>query len=345
MQSAHPARMIGTLKSITAKVFQSFVSNVKLCSVILCVVMLMSATEIAGADDSQLFQFWRKVFSRPNADPNKTEAARLGRNLFSDPRLSGDGKRSCASCHNSALAFTDGRSRALARDGDDLARNTPTLLGIGYATVFNWDGSAESLERQALRPLLSPKELAADFADIIARLSHDDVMPESFAKAFPDRPVIDRENILASLAAYERTLVPPMTAFDKWVSGKADALTPLEQSGFRLFVGRAGCVACHVGWRFTDDDFHDIGLKIDAPPPDRDTAARKGLFAFKTPTLRAVTKTAPYMHDGRFNSLADVVDHYDSEVIDRRGLAGNMTRRLHLTAKEKAGLIAFLKTL
>ncbi len=237
--------------------------------------------------------------------------------------------------------------RALGRDSKPLARNTPTLYNLRWATLFNWDGRADSLEAQALGPILATNELAGDMANIVERVSGDAGMMQVYAKAFPDHRAPGSDGLLAALSAYTRTLVSPATRFDDWISGKAEAFTEIERMGFDIFTGKGGCVACHVGWRFTDDKLHDIGLAV-----DQGVAAQAGvepgapgIFAFKTPTLRALSKTAPYMHDGRFVSLADVVEHYAGQVEVRRGLAPNLAHRPDLTAGEKAKLIAFLKTL
>src|SRR5262249_199752 len=146
-------------------------------------------------------------------------------------------------------------------------------------------------------------------------------------------------------AAYVRSLVSPPTRFDAWIEGDAGALRGAEIRGFRLFTGKAGCVLCHAGWRFTDDRFHDIGLRGKDPGRSVVPGGTPGLRAFKPPSLRELAHTAPYMHDGSLPTLAAVVAHYAGGFVARPGLAPNINRTLRLSAQEKADLVAFLLTL
>jgi cytochrome c peroxidase len=170
-------------------------------------------------------------------------------------------------------------------------------------------------------------------------------MAARFAAAFPENPRVTEANIRAALASFERTLVSPKTRFDRWVEGDEAALDPEERAGFALFVGKAGCVACHKGWRFTDEAFHDIGL----PGPDlgRGEALKLAAadHAFKTPSLRERVWTAPYMHDGSLATLEAVVAHYAGRVIERPALSADLKRRLDLSPEERGQLVAFLATL
>ncbi len=319
-------------------------------------IFVFSATHVLAADStvgtaSSLFDFWRNIFARPGDDEIShvvtTPPARLalGRQLFADTRLSGKNDRACTSCHAPEKAFTDGLIRALGADEKPLPRNTPTLFNIAWGKSFNWDGSAPSLPDQARGPILHPNELGGSFNDIIDKLSADAQIRSRFAAAFPDDPVVSENNILAALEAYERTIISPPTRFDRWIDGDGDALMEAERAGFGLFVGKAGCVACHVGWRFTDERFHDIGLKSDKRDIDGSIAGKKGVMAFKTPTLRALTRTGPYMHDGSLATIGDVLDHYTNKIEERKGVSELLPRKLDLSRKEKDDLIAFLRTL
>lgn len=279
--------------------------------------------------------------------PGSAEAARiaLGQDLFHDTRLSGDGTRACASCHQPVLGFSDGRARGLGRDGGALQRNTPSLFNVKWGQRFFWDGRAASLEEQARGPLLAANEMAGDFVVMAARLAADPGMPRRFAEAFPAAPEISETNILASLAAYERTLDAPKSRFDDWVGGNDGALSAEEKTGFGLFVGRAGCVSCHGGWRFTDDIFHDIGLAGADPGRGAIAGGVPGIAQFKTPSLRELLKTAPYMHDGSLATLEAVVSHYNKDRIERATLDANIVRDMGLSAEERAALVAFLRSL
>lgn len=294
---------------------------------------------------------WRAIFARPSPPPvppdGSADAERiaLGHDLFRDARLSGDGARSCASCHDPARGYNDGRPKAAGLGGVMLARNAPALFNLAWGKQYFWDGRAPSLEAQARFPLLAPDELASDFAVMVTRLTRDPAMRERFMRAFPERAEISERTILASIASYERTLVSPPTRFDRWIAGDDAALTEKEGQGFSLFVGKAGCVACHGGWRFTDDNFHDIGLPGADPGRGAVEGGVPGLAAFKTPSLRELAYTAPYMHDGSLRDLRAVVDHYAGDLVVRPSLDTNVVRDLTLTEDEKSALISFLGTL
>jgi cytochrome c peroxidase len=305
--------------------------------------------EPAAAPD--LTAYWRDFFKRPAtipapADNPQTPAKiALGKRLFDNPLLSGDGNRACTSCHVPALAYSDGATRAAALDGQSLPRNTPSLYNLAWAELLTWDGHAHSLEDQAGRVIENPREMAGDWNAILDRIRKQPELHVAFHEAFAERPGLTPATVTKALAAYVRTLVSPETRFDRWVTGDDTALTAQELQGFRHFVGKAGCVGCHGGWRFTDDHFHDIGLKSDDPGRGAVPGGVPGLAAFKTPTLRELTRSAPYMHDGSLATLEAVVDHYAGDLVERPSLSASIVRNLHLEADEKAALVAFLKTL
>jgi cytochrome c peroxidase len=306
----------------------------------------------ALAEDTAVATVWRQMFKRPDApspspleNPTTPEKVALGARLFADARLSGAGERACVSCHRPERAFTDGRRRALALSGAPLQRNTPSLWNLAWGKHFFWDGRAPSLETQVGMPIAEPREMGGDWPTILRGLEGDDAVVQQFRTAFPEEPAVSPDAILKALAAYVRSLVSPPTRFDAWIDGDPQALRPAEVRGFGLFVGKAGCVLCHVGWRFTDDRFHDIGL----PSPDDGRGAvlggTPGLRAFKTPGLRELAHTAPYMHDGSLATLPAVVKHYTGGFVARPSLATHINRKLRLSAQEKADLVAFLRTL
>lgn len=311
-----------------------------------------AVAQAAFAQAPDLMPVWRQLFAQPATPPPSLAASpaaeariALGRDLFRDPRLSGDGDRACATCHQPRRAFTDGRARAAAKDGSALLRNTPALYNLAWGKAFYWDGRAPTLEAQAALPIEHPREMAGDWPTIVSRLAADATLARRFDSAFSERPAIRRDTILLALAAYERSLVSPPTRFDRWIAGEAGALTDEEIAGFRLFTGRAGCVGCHSGWRFTDDRFHDIGLPSRDPGRGGIPGGRAGLAAFKTPSLREIRWTAPYMHDGSKADLDAVLDHYAGGAVVRPGLSTNMVRGLTLSRGERRRLLAFLATL
>jgi cytochrome c peroxidase len=318
---------------------------------LLCVAAGLAAPGGAQAPDAGAS--WRVVFRRPDGpppapadNPITTDRVALGAGLFTDPRLSGNGQRSCASCHRSELAFTDGRKRAQGLSGGPLRRNTPSLWNLAWSTHYFWDGRASSLEAQVRGPIEEAAEMGGDWPTILTRLGGDADLVRRFQAAFGGEAAISEESVVKALAAYVRSLVSPPTRFDAWIEGEAGALTAAEVRGFRLFTGKGACMLCHAGWRFTDDRFHDIGLRgVGDPGRGAVPGGTPGLGAFKTPSLRELAFTAPYMHDGSLPTLSAVVAHYAGRFVPRPGLAPTMNRTLRLSLRERADLVAFLRTL
>jgi len=314
------------------------------------ILLLLAPLAVPAAAEPAAMTFWRAFFARPLAapappgDPVTAEKIALGGRLFNDPRLSGGGERTCASCHQANRSFADGLPRARALTGEPLPRNTPSLWNVAWSPVLHWDGIVTSLETQARRPIEHPRELAGSWPAIVASLERDTGIAALFARAFPESPLVSMDTITRALAAFERSLVSPPTRFDRWVAG-GGALAADEIAGFELFTGKAGCVGCHAGWRFTDDAFHDTGLPGGDPGQGAVPGGVPGLAAFKTPSLREAKWSAPYMHDGSLATLQAAVDHYTDGIAARPGLSSKLTRPLVLSAEEKARLVAFLGAL
>jgi cytochrome c peroxidase len=314
--------------------------------------LLLAGTPAASPQDaSRVETAWRALFKRaseppaPADNPITPAKVALGARLFSDPRLSGDGRRSCASCHRPELAFSDGRRRAQGLNGQALNRNTPALWNLAWSSAYFWDGRAPTLEAQVVLPIVAADEMGGDWSKILPRLNDDGTLAPAFGSAFPAETAITEASVAKALAAYVRSLISPPTRFDAWIEGDSHALKANEVRGFRLFTGKAGCVLCHVGWRFTDDRFHDIGLAGRDMGRSLVAGGTPGLPAFKTPSLRELAHTAPYMHDGSLATLAAVLKHYAGGLRRRPSLAPSLPRRLRLTPNERADLIAFLGTL
>ena len=315
-------------------------------------IAIHSATVQAGAvtpadDLAALKASFRRPASVPfPADNPFSEAKRvLGEALFRDPRLSIDGSLACASCHQPGKGFADGKPQGRGVPGRALKRHTPSLWNLAWASAVFWDGRARNLEEQVAGPIESPDEMAQPLASVVARLTADPAMVRAFTQAFPESPQVNGANLAKAIATYERTFVSPETRFDRWIAGDAHALTPREVAGFTLFTGKAGCVKCHSGFAFTDYAFYDIGL----PGEDRGRGAVLRLapaeHAFKTPGLREIARSAPYMHDGSLATLEDVLRHYAGGVLDRPTLSKDLPYGLRLSEAERADLIAFLGTL
>lgn len=281
----------------------------------------------------------------PAANPLTKERIELGRRLFAEKRLSADTTIACATCHDPALAFTDGAALGKGIAKVPLDRHTPSLWNLAWSRTLFWDGRASSLEEQARVPIENPKEMGQPLARGVDRLANDASYQADFAKAFPEAPGVSETNLLKALAAFERTFVSPPTKFDDWLLGADDALNESEVKGFLLFNGKAKCSSCHSGWNFTDYAYHDIGL----PGTDLGRGPVSGLakvnHAFKTPSLRELVWTAPYMHDGSLASLEDVLHHYASGGIARASRSPDMPNVVDLDEEERNDLMAFLETL
>lgn len=267
----------------------------------------------------------------PEDNPVTAENVVLGRRLFSDSRLSRDGTVSCASCHDPQLAFSDGRPVAVGVFRRIGSRNAPAIINRGYGRAFFWDGRASTLEEQVLTPIQDPNEMDMTLPEVSARVG------------------LPSDEIARGLASYVRSILSGASAFDRFVNGDRAALSMEEQAGLHVFRSKGNCTACHVGPTFSDERFHNTGIAW-----REGTLLDGGRFAvsgrgedrgaFKTPTLREVSRSAPYMHDGSLATLQEVVDYYDrggnpNPALDRE------LRPLRLSPDEKRALVAFLGSL
>jgi cytochrome c peroxidase len=320
---------------------------IALAALLICLVMAVG--EISAADDGHnaALADYRRPSTTPFPDDDRYSKAKaeLGRTLFFDPILSGSGSRSCASCHQPGLSWGDGLPRAIGEGQKPLSLRAPTLLNIAWIPVLGWDGKFPNLEAVTFAPLTSPTNMNGNEAKLIAALSVIPGYRTAFANAFPDGAV-SRPHIEQAIATFERTIVSPPAPFDRWVAGDEQAVSAAAKRGFAIFNGKGRCAECHSGWNFTDGAFYDIG---DAKDDDIGRGrifptSQKLQHAFKTPSLRDVAHRAPYMHDGSVATLADVIDLYDRGGVDRPSRS-ELIGPLHLSAEEKADLIAFLHTL
>ena len=284
------------------------------------------------------------------ADNRSTpERIELGKALFFDPRLSGNGTLSCGTCHNPALGWSDGLKTGVGINGTVLGRATPTVVNTAYNTQFMWDGRKKSLEDQALGPMKTPEEMKTDMGAAIALLGKIPGYQTMFAKAYPGEP-ISEETVAKAIAAFERTVVSRDSRFDRWVQGDRYAINAQEWRGYQVFKdpAKGNCATCHSGPNFTDNGYHNIGISHAPGAEDvgrykiRSVAVLKG--AFKTPTLRDIELTAPYFHNGSATTLAEVVDHYARGGDDRSNVSKDV-RKLTLSEQDKADLVAFMKSL
>ena len=289
---------------------------------------------------------FRRPQQIPDAPDNRLTPARvdLGKALFFDPRLSRSGMLSCASCHNPSLGWSDGMSRAVGDSMKTLARRTPTILDLAWASALFWDGRAETLEEQALGPIAATGEMNLPLDSLRARIASIRGYQALFDAAYRGEGVTPK-TIARAIASFERTVVSERAPFDRWVAGDRRAISSEASAGFALFAGKANCAKCHSGWRFTDDSFHDIGV------PGADSGRVKIIeipateFAFKTPTLRGVASRPPYMHNGSEATLESVVELYDRGGRVHRSSLSPEIKPLGLSATEKHAIVAFLRTL
>jgi cytochrome c peroxidase len=314
-----------------------------IAALLFCVLATIPAAPAVAETGVPVDQL-KRLFKRPSPPPIglDVEHVALGERLFGEKMLSRDRTMSCASCHIPKLGFTDGRRTARGSDGKDLPRNTPALWNLSGARSFYWDGRAATLEAQIVDAIGREGEMAGTIDDGVRRLSGDPVYVAAFRRAFPGAG-LSADNLVRAIAAYERSLASPDTRFDRWVAGDPGALGKRELAGLRIFTGKGRCLACHGGWRFTDDLFHDVGL----PSADTGRSAIGGGTGrdFKTPSLREAARTAPYMHDGSLKSLDDVVAHYAGKLQRRGSLAPELKRGIALSRAERRDLVAFLTTL
>ena len=294
---------------------------------------------------------WREAYRRPadipfpDDNPYSEAKAELGRMLFFDPILSGSRSRSCASCHNPGLSWSDGLPRAVGEQQEALGLRAPTLIDVAWTPRLGWDGKFRDLESVAYAPITSAASMNLAEAEALDRLAGNPGYVRAFAAAFADG-AISRRNVELALATFERTIVAGEAPFDRWVRGEEDAVDPAAKRGFALFNGKAGCAGCHSGPSFSDGSFHDIGTASgdDIGRGRLFPTSTKLRYAFKTPTLRDVARRAPYMHDGSVPTLEAVIALYDRGGVDRPSRS-DLIRPLGLSESEKADLVAFLHTL
>jgi cytochrome c peroxidase len=311
----------------------------------------------------------------PVANPITKGKYELGRQLYFDPRVSLDGTVSCATCHNPAKGWTDNMAVSIGINGQAGSRNAPTVLNTVYGRTMFWDGRAPSLEGQAQGPVQNPIEMGKQsYKEIIERLRQVPSYREQFEKVFGSNVTLD--GMAKAIASFERVAaISGNSKYDKYKDGDLKALSESEKRGMVLFgirpspdddfktdaqLQKGNCSTCHVGFNFTDEEFHNVGIGWE---PGTGTSPGKfkdlgrwavepygarydgSMGAFKTPTIRDIEKTGPYMHDGSLTTLEQVVEHYDKGGNPNPSLDKEIAKKLNLTAQEKADLVAFMKAL
>jgi cytochrome c peroxidase len=304
----------------------------------------------------------------PEHNPQTPAKVELGKKLFFDRRLSGDGTMSCATCHNPNQAFSDGLDISLNYPTTRNWRNSPTLIGVAFQHYLFHDGRASSLEDQALFPMMSAFEMNQNLDFMEEEIRSVPEYIAEFTEVFGNGN-ITREQVAMALAAFERSLVSRDAPLDRYLNGEKNALSPEALQGYELFTGKGKCSDCHYGVNLTDNSFHVLHVRenpahlIDpriaatrrfvakiyhfeeyrtlAEDPGRYliTKDQKDWKAFKTPTLREITKTAPYMHNGIYTTLDEVIEFFN----EGGGKGNTRLKPLHLTHAEKDQLRVFLE--
>ena len=347
----------------------------------------------AGAEDVIDTSDWGAVITLPvgldaeeffvPADNSLSKAkVELGRSLFFDVRLSYDNTISCATCHAPQFAFTDKRRVSIGINSQIGGRSAPAIINRGFSQEQFWDGRAESLEAQAIGPMTNPIEMGMPSHEFVV---HKVAGIEGYRKWF--KSVFDRDvqidDIGRAIASFERTLVSGNSPLDKYLAGEEGAISESAKRGFELFDGKARCTQCHSGALFTDETYHNLGIDWDGTEVDLGrylvTGRADDIGAFKTPTLREIALTAPYMHDGSLATLEDTIEFYDQggianpfldvemarpsgglemmlEMFEDKGNTDDSSQspetakmtdleKLNLTSQERADLVSFLKAL
>ncbi len=275
-------------------------------------------------------------------EPSELEIT-LGKTLFFDTRLSINKKQSCASCHNPDLGFSDGMASGVGAMGGDLGRNTPHIYNLAWGSAMFWDGRMETLEQQALGPIEAAGEMNMPLNLLLPRLKAVKYYRETFDAVY-GADGLTKLTLGRAIAAFERTIISTDSPFDRYLAGNKTAMSDSQIRGLKLFKGKGNCIDCHDGANFTDDSYHNIGVG-DADPGRAGFSGEESMTgAFKTPGLRNIVFSAPYLHDGSAASLEEVIDLYNMGGKSKKHL-DKLIKPLGLTKQDKFDLISFLGAL
>lgn len=283
----------------------------------------------------------REIIYPAGTPPSQAEID-LGKALFFDQRLSGSQYRSCATCHNPTLGFGDGRAKSIGDRGNTTARHAPHLYNLAWSRLLFWDGRQDNLDTMVLEAIQNPEEMNLPMATMVERLRGISTYAVPFRQLYATGLTV--ENVGKALGAFVRSLVTQNAPFDRYLRGDETALSDPALRGLLLFVGKANCLACHDGAQLADESFHNIGLPTEDLGRGKFETAAHFQHAFKTPGLRNVALTGPYMHDGSLTTLREVVQFYNQGGKRREGIDPQM-HPLQLTDAEMDDLLAFLESL
>jgi cytochrome c peroxidase len=319
------------------------------------VYMVMAAASVVGAASQEPYELNiplgldEEGFQVPADNPMTPKKVALGHFLFFDKRLSANNSIACATCHIPSLAFTDGQPVSTGIHRQQGGRSAPTAINRGFSKVQFWDGRAPTLEAQSVGPLTNPIEHGfANNDAVVAKINSIAGYKKLFDEAFGAGAVTIGQ-VGQAIASFQRTLISGNSPFDRFdYEGDTQAISESAQRGKILFFDKARCNLCHFGTNFSDEKFHNIGIGWGGEGLDvgryNVSKDKKDIGAFKTPTLREIARTAPYMHDGRFGTLEEVVEHYNGGGIANPFL-DNQIIPLKLSDSEKADIVEMLRSL
>jgi cytochrome c peroxidase len=263
----------------------------------------------------------------------------LGKMLFFDTRLSGSGKISCATCHQPELNWTDGKEKSIGHEGAVNKRNSPTIQNTWFYNKLFWDGRSRSLADQAFAPINSETEMHNEMHEVMRKISLTKEYPGLFKKAFDDDE-INPDRLTIAIAIFEKTIVSGKSRFDEFLTGNKKALSNSEIRGLHLFRTRARCMNCHNGPLLSDNQFHNSGFSAGDEGYYKVTHKEEDRGKFKTPSLRDVVRTGPWMHDGMMKDLPQIISRYSMAKFPPG--TDSLLKSIGLTAKEEKDLLAFL---
>ena len=334
----------------TTKSDLAFIALILLLAVVVFIAGCKKNRETAGGFTPEIQPLPQQLTTYepmqvPADNPLTPEKVALGRQLFFDERLSGDGSRSCYSCHVCEKGLTDGLPKAIGAFNKQLPRSSPTLWNVGYYKEFYWDGRSPSLEKQAMAAWTGGNQ-GAKPDEIVAKLNALQGYRAQFQKVFGGDATAD--NVVKAIASFERTIISGNTAWDRWKAGDTAAINQSAWRGWNIFQA-IKCNNCHDGVLFADQQYHNVGIGMDQKDPDvgrfKVTNKPEDMGAFKTPTLRDIAKTAPYFHDGSVKTLEEAVDLMlaggkPNEHLDKKNL-----EKHNILPEQREDLLNFLRAL
>jgi cytochrome c peroxidase len=316
----------------------------RLFAPVVAAAILLSAGASSAQDSSPKVPLGLPALSVPKDNPQTPEKIALGKQLYFDKRLSRDNTVSCASCHDPAKGWSNGERFATGVRGQKGGRSAPTIINAAYWPMQFWDGRAKHLEGQALGPIANPIEMDLTIKEAVERLNKIEGYKKQFKAVFGTDATSDA--LAKAIASFERTVLSGDAPYDRFKAGDKSALSEAAQRGMTVYFKKANCTSCHGGGNFSDGAFHNVGIGMNAKEPDVGRYAVTKLLgdrgSFRTPTLREIGRTAPYMHDGSIKTLEEVVEHYVRGGVKNPQLDEEIFP-LRLDAKQKADLVTFLK--